>query len=57
MLLVQQENAGATYRECFVLGKPETVVQIDGSGWGAFTCPLGGLQVWVREDARDDDHK
>ena len=57
MLLVQQENAGATYREYFALGNPETVVQIDGSGWGAFTCAFGGLQVWVREDAQDEGHK
>lgn len=30
------------------------VVRVDADGWGAFNCPLGGLQVWVRADAVPD---
>ncbi|PIL35604.1 hypothetical protein GSI_02332 [Ganoderma sinense ZZ0214-1] len=45
---VGSENAGATYCGHVSPGNPEEVVRIDADGWGAFTCPYGGLQVWVR---------
>ncbi|KAI0749357.1 alpha amylase [Daedaleopsis nitida] len=35
-------------------GLGDAVVRVDADGWGAFTCPLGGLQVWVRADAVPD---
>lgn len=25
-------------------------IEISTDGWASFTCPYGGLQVWVQED-------
>lgn len=50
---VGSENAGATYCGYLSSGNPGEVVRIDADGWGAFTCPEGGLQVWVK--AKDDN--
>lgn len=37
----------AKYRSLF---HPEgTVVQAGSDGWASFTCPLGGVQVWVKD--------
>ncbi|EJF64974.1 alpha amylase [Dichomitus squalens LYAD-421 SS1] len=52
---VGSENAGAKYREYYSPSNPEKVVQIDAGGWGAFSCPPGDLQVWVRRDTPTDD--
>lgn len=48
-----QENAGATYCRYLSPERPEEVVRIDADGWGAFTCPEGGLQVWVRAGSQN----
>ncbi|KAI1797146.1 alpha amylase [Ganoderma leucocontextum] len=51
---VGSENAGATYCGYLSLGNLDEAVRIDADGWGAFTCPLGGLQVWVRANSSDN---
>ncbi|KAI0661707.1 alpha amylase [Cubamyces menziesii] len=41
------DNVNAKYRSLF---HPEgTVVQPGSDGWASFTCPLGGVQVWVKD--------
>ncbi|KAM5535962.1 hypothetical protein V8D89_010402 [Ganoderma adspersum] len=50
---VGSENAGATYCGYLSPGNPG-VVRIDANGWGTFTCPEGGLQVWVRAGSDND---
>ncbi|KAH9945446.1 alpha amylase [Epithele typhae] len=47
---VGSANAGATYRAYAPVSSHDEMVRVDGDGWGAFTCPHGGLRVWVREE-------
>ncbi|KAI0671713.1 alpha amylase [Trametes maxima] len=44
---VSSRNAAATYRPLF---EPlAQTVTAAADGWAAFTCPRGGVQVWVKE--------
>jgi len=44
-MFVGRESAGNVFR-CFM--SPHARVDIDSTGWGAFTCNANGIQVWVR---------
>jgi len=44
-MFVGRESAGNVFR-CFM--SPHGRVDIDSTGWGAFTCNANGIQVWVR---------
>ena len=48
-----QEHAGTTF-SAYAPFRPEEAVTIDADGWGNFTCPFGGLRVWVRADDLQD---
>ncbi|TFK94098.1 glycoside hydrolase family 13 protein [Polyporus arcularius HHB13444] len=47
---VGSANAHTTYVAYLGSSPSSVVVQADAHGWASFTCPPGGLQVWVRED-------
>ncbi|KAH9903005.1 alpha amylase [Cubamyces lactineus] len=45
------DNVNAKYRSLF---HPEgTTVEIGSDGWASFTCPFGGVQVWVKDSDVD----
>ena len=41
----KQKNAGKSY--CSVFEGRTVNVDVDADGWGVFSCPFGGLEVWV----------
>ncbi|KAI0775233.1 alpha amylase [Trametes elegans] len=47
-------NANATYRPLFEPLEQNVQIGTNAYGWAAFTCPFGGVQVWVRDNTTDD---
>ncbi|KAL1949454.1 hypothetical protein VTO73DRAFT_8335 [Trametes versicolor] len=43
-------NVDVQYRSLFE--PKDQIVRVDAHGWATFTCPYGGLQVWVRDDVQ-----
>ncbi|KAF7312255.1 Glycoside hydrolase family 13 protein [Mycena indigotica] len=44
---VGSENANTTYRP--LMHESDATVSVDSEGWGSFSCPANGVQIWVRE--------
>ncbi|KAI8980163.1 alpha amylase [Trametes punicea] len=41
-------NAHAKYRPLFE--PTDQIIEVGDDGWASFTCPFGGLQVWMKEE-------